>query len=592
MSDKYYLGILDYLIIVFTLIISTAIGIKFKSIGKDTGKMREYFMAGKNMSMLPVIMSATATMISPLTTIGIPAEIYKYGIQLWSMSFGVAVGMILAAYVFVPIYYQSGVCTVYEYLEMRFDKTTRYAISTMFAIQMILWNSSVLYSPVLAINAVTDLPLEISILVFGAICSIYCAIGGLKAVLWTDVFQTFLMFVTAFMLLTAGIIYGGGWDNILDRSKEGGRLNILNFQEDFTTRYTFWNGFFQGLTYSVALYGANQTGVQRLLSLSKIGRAKSALLSSAPLVFLLCMFSCLHGIALYAVYFMCDPIMNKKETGLTKYDQIVPYFLISKFHSIPGLTGLSLAGIFSASLTTVSSVLNSLATITIIDFVHPIFQSLRRNENKSLLLAKGLSLAYGAICICVAFALTKAKSISQVGFLCNNTFEGPTLAIFTIGVLTRKGSGKSIVFGLLVGLSITLWIGFSSLFSGYIEKPLPLSTSMCAATFNLTHEYALLGISNLPSPNTTISSESEIFILNKISYFWVKPIGFVITLCSTCIAIFISGLKTEVVLSDLKYLSPVARFWTKDKTIDQHMENENNFKLQSLPSSERHRTSL
>ncbi|KAF8796443.1 Sodium-coupled monocarboxylate transporter 2 like protein [Argiope bruennichi] len=507
--------------------------------------MREYFMAGKNMSMLPVIMSATATMISPLTTIGIPAEIYKYGIQLWSMSFGVAVGMILAAYVFVPVYYQSGVCTVYEYLEMRFDKTTRYAISTMFAIQMILWNSSVLYSPVLAINAVTDLPLEISILVFGAICSIYCAIGGLKAVLWTDVFQTFLMFVTAFMLLTAGIIYGGGWDNILDRSKEGGRLNILK-----------------------------------------------ALLSSAPLVFLLCMFSCLHGIALYAVYFMCDPIMNKKETGLTKYDQIVPYFLISKFHSIPGLTGLSLAGIFSASLTTVSSVLNSLATITIIDFVHPIFQSLRRNENKSLLLAKGLSLAYGAICICVAFALTKAKSISQVGFLCNNTFEGPTLAIFTIGVPGQKSFCQSIVFGLLVGLSITLWIGFSSLFSGYIEKPLPLSTSMCAATFNLTHEYALLGISNLPSPNTTISSESEIFILNKISYFWVKPIGFVITLCSTCIAIFISGLKTEVVLSDLKYLSPVARFWTKDKTIDQHMENENNFKLQSLPSSERHRTSL
>ncbi|GBO24613.1 Sodium-coupled monocarboxylate transporter 1, partial [Araneus ventricosus] len=176
MAVEYHLGSLDYLVIVLTLLISTAIGIKFKSFGKDTGKMQEYFMAGKNMSLFPVIMSTTATMISPLTTIGIPAESYKYGVQLWTLPLGIAVGMVLATYIFIPVYFQCGVCTVYEYLEMRFDKTTRYVISAMFIIQTVLWNSSVLYSPVLAINAVTDLPLEISILAFGTICSIYCAI--------------------------------------------------------------------------------------------------------------------------------------------------------------------------------------------------------------------------------------------------------------------------------------------------------------------------------------------------------------------------------------------------------------------------------
>ncbi|GBO17342.1 hypothetical protein AVEN_167006-1, partial [Araneus ventricosus] len=167
-----------------------------------------------------------------------------------------------------------------------------------------------------------------------------------------------------------------------------------------------------------------------------------ALLTSIPFVFLLYTSACLHGIVLYAVYFLCDPVLNNKETGLIKYDQIVPYFLVSEFHSIPGLTGLSVAGIFSASLTTVSSVLNSLATATVVDFAHPIFPSLQRNEKKSLLLAKGLSLGYGAVCICLAFALTKVHSISQVGYLFGNTFEGPIAAIFTIGVLTRKGYGK------------------------------------------------------------------------------------------------------------------------------------------------------
>ncbi|GBM57945.1 Sodium-coupled monocarboxylate transporter 1 [Araneus ventricosus] len=548
--------------------------------------MQEYFMAGKNMSLLPVIMSATATMISPLTTIGIPAESYKYGVQLWTFPLGTVVGMVLAAYIFIPVYFQCGVCTVYEYLEMRFDKTTRYVISAMFIIQMVLWNSSVLYSPVLAINAVTDLPLEISILAFGTICSIYCAIGGLKAVLWTDVFQTILMFVTALMLLAAGIKDVGGIANVFDRAKEGGRLNMFNFQIDFTTRYTFWNGFFQGLTYGVTAYGANQTGVQRLLSLSKIERAKSALLTSIPFVFLLFTLSCLHGIVLYAVYFMCDPILNKRETCLTKYDQIVPYFLVSKFHSIPGLTGLSMAGIFSASLTTVSSVLNSLAAATVVDFVHPIFPSLQRNEKKSLLLAKGLSLTYGAICICIAFALTKVSSISQVGYLFNNTFEGPILAIFTIGMLTRRGSGKCALFGLLTGLSIILWIGCTSLFSGYIEEPLPLNTSMCSLAFNVTYDYS----SNVISPNTipVPSSQSETFVLNKMPYFWVRTVGFVITFCCTYIAIFISGWKIAAIPPDSKCLSPVVRLWTKNaKAIEHHKENTNNFTLETLPSSER-----
>ncbi|GBN09693.1 Sodium-coupled monocarboxylate transporter 2 [Araneus ventricosus] len=457
--------------------------------------MREYFMAGKNMSLLPVIMSAAATMISPQSTMGIPAENYKYGIQFSIMFLGMSVGMVLAAYVFIPVYFQCGVCTVYEYLEMRFGSPTRYFISTMYILQMVLWMTVVLYSPVIAMNVVADFPIETTILAFGAICSIYCAFGGLKAVLWTDVFQISLMFVTLLMLFAAGIEDAGGLANVIDRAKDGGRLNLFNFQVDFVTRYTFWNGLFQGLLCGVSMYGINQTVVQRFLSLAS--------LISNPVMNFLGLSACLHGIVLYAVYFMCDPILNSGETGLTNYDQLVPYFLVSKFHSIPGLTGLSVAGLFSGSLSTISSILNSLATVTVVDFVHPIFQSLQKNEKKSLLLAKGLSLAYGAICICIALSLTKISSISQVGMLFQNTFEGPILAIFTIGVLTRKGFGKSVLYGLLPGFSLTQWIGFSSLFSGYNEPPLPLDTSMCTTTFNLTYDDSTSEMSNIISPSIT-----------------------------------------------------------------------------------------
>ncbi|CAL1268855.1 unnamed protein product [Larinioides sclopetarius] len=507
MAAEYYLGVLDYVIIVLTLLISTGIGMKFKSSGQKTGKMQEYFLAGKNMSLLPVVMSATATLVSSLTMIGIPAESYKYGIQPWTLAIGMSIGMVLSAYIFLPVYFQCGMCTVYEYLEVRFGRLTRYFISTMYILQMILWMSAVLYSPVLAMSAVTDLPIEPTIVVFGAICSIYCTFGGLKAVLWTDVFQISLMFVTLLILFTAGIIDAGGLSNVIDRAKEGGRLNFFNFlpsfQIDFTTRYTFWNGLFQGFCNGVAVYSVGQTGAQRLLSLRSAERAKIALFFSAPLLTFLYISSCLHGIILYAVYFLCDPILNSNETGLTKYDQIVPYFLVSKFHSIPGLTGLSVAGIFSGSLTTISSILNSLATVTVVDFIHPIFQSLQRNEKKSLLLAKGLSLTYGVICICITLSLTKINSLVHIAFLFTNTFGGPILAIFTIGMLTRKGFGKSVLFGLLSGFSITLWIGCCNLFGGYVESPLPFSSSKCTTSLNSTYDYSTFEISNITSPSTT-----------------------------------------------------------------------------------------
>ncbi|GBN24194.1 hypothetical protein AVEN_60325-1 [Araneus ventricosus] len=134
---------------------------------------------------------------------------------------------------------------------------------------------------------------------------------------------------------------------------------------------------------------------------------------------------------------------------------------------------------------------------------------------------------------------------------------------------------KSVVFGLLAGFSVTLWIGCCSLFSGYVESPLPLSTNKCASTSNLTSDYSTFEISNVISPNTTPEpSHGETFFLNKMAFFWIRPISFAITFCCTFIAIFISDRNNTVISSDSKYLSPVVRLWTKKtETIGHHEEN-------------------
>ncbi|GFT92210.1 sodium-coupled monocarboxylate transporter 2, partial [Nephila pilipes] len=175
--------------------------------------------------------------------------------------------------------------------------------------------------------------------------------------------------------------------------------------------------------------------------MSTYKRAQTALqwsiLSVASLYFLCTFF----GVVLYAVFYQCDPILMKSETGITKYDQLVPYFIITRLQYIPGLTGLCFAGIFSSSLSTVSSALNSLSTVTIVDFIQPL-SSNTLNPKLELHIAKGLSLFYGIACILLTFTIANVDSIAQTTNVFIGITEGPVLAVFLIGILTRKSSDK------------------------------------------------------------------------------------------------------------------------------------------------------
>ncbi|GFY06272.1 sodium-dependent multivitamin transporter [Trichonephila clavipes] len=237
-------------------------------------------------------------------------------------------------------------------------------------------------------------------------------------------------------------------------------------------------------------------------------------------------------------------------------DSLVPYFLVSKFHSIPGLTGLCMAGIFSGSLSTVSSALNSVATVTVLDFIHPLFSSIRSNERKSVFIAKTLSFCYGFVCICLAFALLHTSSIKQVSNLVHSTVDGPVAAIFTLGILTTKCSEKNVLFGLLAGVAVASWIGYGTLFSGYVQASLPMNTSKCATPFDFIDNVSYTAPTYLVFENVSSStssklvSQSDIFILYKVSYYWIRPIGFITTIFFTFFAVCLTGWKAKISLVD------------------------------------------
>ncbi|GFQ81306.1 sodium-coupled monocarboxylate transporter 1 [Trichonephila clavata] len=565
MDHRAYLGASDYAVIGITLLIPTIIGLKFRSKKKRDATSKEYLLAGKDMSIFPVIMSITVTMISGISMLGQPAEIYRYGLQVSLLCIGFPVGTILSSYIFLPVYFQCDVSTSYEFLEMRYGKIARLTISGLFLAQMILFMSVVLYAPVLALSAVTDLSLEASIIIFGLVCSFYCAVGGLKAVIWTDVFQASLILLTLIVLYIKGIGEAGGISEIYRKSAESQRLNIFEFKEDFVKRYTFINVLLRGIIGGMAYYGVSQIEVQRMLSLKSLNRAKSALnwsIIPATSFLALCMFL---GLMLYAIFDTCDPVKDKMHTGVQKYDQIVPYYIVSRFSSIPGLTGLCVAGIFSGSLSTLSSALNSLSAVTVFDLIKPLYKS-RVSETRMVYIAKILSLCYGIICICLTFVISRVDSLVAINNTLLSVVEGPVFAVFCIAVLSRKGSEKCILFGLLSGVLITAWVGCGIQISGYYYPALLLDASGCPKPVNGTDFFQNLNACNNLTQclSTSLPSiKNEPFFLYKISFLWLPSLGFFTTLCAVFIAVILTGWRHNAIPVTSECLSPVTRFWIK-----------------------------
>ncbi|GFQ85944.1 putative sodium-dependent multivitamin transporter [Trichonephila clavata] len=274
----------------------------------------------------------------------------------------------------------------------------------------------------------------------------------------------------------------------------------------------------------------------------------------------------LLGLVFYAIFDTCDPVKDKIHTGVRKYDQIVPYYIVSRFSSIPGLTGLCVAGIFGGSLSTLSSALNSLSAVTVMDFLKPIYKS-RLSETKMVYIAKILSLCYGIICICLTFVLSKVDSIVAISNTVLSVVEGPVFAVFCIAVLSRKGSEKCILFGLLFGVLITAWIACGIQTSGYHYPALLLDASGCPKSVNATgfFQNSIAACNNLTQCMSTNSPslKNETFFLYKISFLWLPSLSFFITLCAVFLAVTVTGWRHNAIPANSECLSPVTRFWIK-----------------------------
>nr|XP_054759803.1 sodium-coupled monocarboxylate transporter 2-like [Lytechinus pictus] len=218
----------------------------------------------------------------------------------------------------------------------------------------------VIYTPALALNAATGMSLTASIISTGLVCIFYTTIGGIKAVLWTDAFQTLVMAGGIVAIIIAGSMEVGGFNKVWAIADEGERINFFDMRTDLTIRNTFWTVTVGTFMTTFHAFGMNQAIAQRCLSLGSVQKAKRAIGVAVLAEWAVIILMGLSGVVMYSYYFDCDPYTDGK---VFSPDQIMPYMVMEVFAQTPGIPGIFLSSVISASLSTLSSGLNAMAAV-------------------------------------------------------------------------------------------------------------------------------------------------------------------------------------------------------------------------------------
>lgn len=557
LRDKF--GWEEYFIFGLMLMVSLLIGVFFWWKGQKSNA--QFLLGGRSMGTLPMTMSLIASFMSAITLLGTPSELYRFGTQyvLLVLSYPLVMGS--AAHFYLPVFWKLRVSTSYEYLEWRFHKSVRILASCCFTIQMVLYMSIVVYTPALAVEQITGFNLDVACAVIFVVCILYTTIGGIKAVMWTDTFQALVMFGSFLAIIIKGNSDACGSSKVFDENYKTGRIELFNFSTDITTRHSVWTMIIGGYFTWVSVYGINQTQVQRYMSVKDKSQAVKAIWLNVLGIGSLLLICAYGGLVTFAYYNQsgCDPISIKM---VDKPDQIFPIFVMQVMGDIPCVPGLFVAGVFSGALSTVSSGLNSLAAVTMQDFIVGNIKT-ELTEQKKVIITKVLAMSYGGLAYCVVFLVKYLPGVLEAALGIFGIVGGPVLGAFTLGMFVPWCNSIGAFVGTFSSLIFTMWFGFGQTvarqFSSSLTNPTfstpykPLNVTGCSeAVLNSTLE-ARSEPWEEPCPEGNCFTHLRIY---ETSYMWFSAVP-----CLMCVGVgilvtFITHLAKVQPYQDPKKLNP------------------------------------
>ncbi|MGH8196340.1 MAG: sodium:solute symporter [Woeseiaceae bacterium] len=449
-SGNSLLAPLDWIVLAVYLLIMLGIGFFFYNREKSRSSA-DFFVGGRSIPFWAAGISLYATNVSSISYIAIPAKAFETNWQYLTNNLVAVAALIFVAIWIVPVLRRLDLMSVFHYLENRFHPAIRMLSSTFFIlVQMGSRMSIILFLPSLAISTVTGIDVVWSILIMGVTTIVYTALGGIKAVIWTDFIQLIVMFGGA--LFSIGFIIlalDGGIGEFLAVSMPEEKMKLFDWSWDLTEA-TVWGFIFLVLFDVVLTFPKDQVLMQRVLSTKSAQQAGRSVWTFAAIMFPGGFLFYLIGTALYAFYRSHPERMDPT----LAIDATFPQFIAAELPI--GITGLIIAGIFAASMSTLSSILNSVATVVSVDF----YEKLAKNPKQtvSVRLAEWVTVAAGLIGMMLAYLLSRydIRSLFDLSIELAGLLGGGFAGAYTLGMFTRRANWQGVILGVAASISITL----------------------------------------------------------------------------------------------------------------------------------------
>lgn len=456
---------LDYVVLVVYLIGVALFGIWAGGRQSDT---KDYFQGGGQLPWWAVCFSIVATETSTLTVISVPSITYFGSAVFLQLTFGYILGRLLVSVYFLPKYFAGNLSTAYGFLGARFGDGMRASASVTFMVTRLLADGVRLFATAIPLKVIFDsVGLELSytqiIVGIGLITIVYTYIGGIKAVVWMDVVQLILYMGGA--ILAIFILFGDTPANWWSDAAEAGKTTVFDwgFADGFsvwlTKPYTVISAVVAGAIFAMASHGTDQLIVQRVLSCRTLRDGQKALVTSGFIVMLQFAVFLFIGLQLWGYYGQ----QTLAELGLSRGDEIFPKFIIEGMP--PGISGLLLAGILAAAMSTLSSSLNSLASSSVID-LYERFKAGGVDPVQSLRVGRLFTLIWGVVFIGFAIQFEDNTSpVVELGLSIASFTYGGLLGVFLLGLLNARATQRSAILAFFVTIVTMVLIIFGVWYS-------------------------------------------------------------------------------------------------------------------------------
>ncbi|MBO7239186.1 MAG: sodium/solute symporter [Bacteroidaceae bacterium] len=449
-SNEKSFGWLNWTVLVLYLVAMLGMGIYFmrKENGAD-----DFFKGGGRIPWWAAGISIYATMLSAITYMTIPAKAYTTDWTYYPMLWMILLVSFPVIKYYLPYFRKLNVTSAYEILEQRFNLFTRMLASTLFCIFMIVRMAIVLYLPSLALTAVTGIDIYLCIVLMGLVTIIYCTMGGVEAVIWGDVVQgLILVFGALFAVVYLAVGTEGGISGCINIALENDKLQLFDWSNSWS-QATWWVIILGGLANNLISYTSDQTVIQRYLTTPDEKSAGRGILVNGVMSVFVSVAFYMIGTGLYTFY-----KTHPAELDITmgQSDAIFPFFMMSQMPA--GIAGALIAAIFAATMSTISSNINSVATAFSIDF----WKRFRTSTTDSQLVrvARWASVVSGMVGLLLALFMATWEIQSFLDFF-NEALGLLTSGLgglFFIAVFMKRVKGYAALTGFIVGEAVVFWM--------------------------------------------------------------------------------------------------------------------------------------